>query len=116
VTGHPPPGRQGRPHAGERPGVDGRDDRDSVDPTADTTTTVSVADDLRRRRAASWRCEPLEDGTGRRDPLDPVRICTSRPSTFGMDPAGVRAEAERCWDSGWLAWEIRYRFDLQAAA
>ena len=32
-----------------------------------------VATQLRRRRAASYRLPPLNDGTGRRDPLDPVR-------------------------------------------
>jgi hypothetical protein len=35
---------------------------------SDATATPSVPARLRRRRAASWRCEPLADG--RRDPLD----------------------------------------------
>jgi hypothetical protein len=92
---------------------------------------VVIADDLNRRRLESWRCEPLEDGTGRRDPMDPQLLrrlnncpaggTTNRrrfvsPCTFGMDRVTLRAEARRCWDSGWQRWEILVRFDIEAAA
>ena len=40
----------------------------SVTPAGDSDT---IGVQLRRRREASWRLPPLEDGTGRRDPLDP---------------------------------------------
>jgi hypothetical protein len=39
-----------------------------IESTATTDNSVGVQ--LRRRRAASLHCEPLADGTGRRDPLD----------------------------------------------
>jgi hypothetical protein len=39
------------------------------------------------------------------------------PATFGMDAAGVRAEAERCRrELGFLEWEIFYRFALESVA
>lgn len=51
----------------------GRDQRDAATTTADRDATraasQSVPAELRRRRAAAWRCEPLADGLC--DPLDP---------------------------------------------
>jgi len=55
----------------------------------------------------------MEDG--RRDPLEAAADLRQPPATFGMD-RDMRAEARRCWNSGWLAWEIHYRFHLEAVA
>jgi hypothetical protein len=88
--------------------------------TASTVSVPQPADtgaiprQLRRRREASWRLPPLDDG--RCDPLDPGAEL-HQGATFGMDPDGVRAEAERCRrDLGFLEWEIHHRFELESVA
>lgn len=72
-----------------------------------------LARSLRLRHAARLRCEPMADGR-----LDVLDLPGQRmPSTFGLDTAGVRAEAERCWrDLGFFEWECLARFDLGKAA
>jgi hypothetical protein len=64
---------------------------------------------LIRRRLASLRCPPLNDG--RRDPLDP---CPSRlaPAGFGLDRGELAAEALRLERAGWRPWEVRARLGL----
>jgi hypothetical protein len=118
VTGHSPPDGR-RPTTGNAAGRDtsGRADlEDIVRLTSDEGAFASqLANDLHRRRLASLRCEPLEDGADRRDPMDLLHPRVNEPATFGMDIATLRAEARRCWDSGWAAWELYVRFDLEAA-
>ncbi len=56
------------------PGKGGRDQHSATTTKADRDATAtdpqSVPTQLRRRRAAAWRCEPLVSGL--RDPLDPA--------------------------------------------
>jgi hypothetical protein len=77
---------------------------------------VFVAACRSRRDEAAKRRPPYRDRTGLagRDPL--VWELSHEPSTFGMDAAGVRAEAGRCLHHGWLEWELYVRFDIEAAA
>jgi hypothetical protein len=77
-------------------------DRESVSSAARQTHDTadappSVPEQFRRRRAASWRCEPLPPD-GRRDPLDPA----AEPLT------------EREVDSWRAAWTHLHAFGLPA--
>jgi hypothetical protein len=64
---------------------------------------------LKRRRQASLRCQPLDDG--RRDNMDksadPFRL---GPSCYGLDPDELAAERRRLSRTGWRAWELAERF------
>ena len=68
-----------------------------------------IAQQLRRRRAASWRLPALPDG--RRDPLDPRIRLGARPSRFGLSQRELAAERARCRASGWQEWELYNRFE-----
>jgi hypothetical protein len=71
-------------------------------------TADSIGEQLRRRRAASYRVPPL-DHSGLRDPLETP--CRQRePSSFGLSEIELRAEIARCQRAGWTAEEIRVRF------
>lgn len=63
---------------------------------------------LNRRRKASQRCPPLEDG--RRDPLDtsPAGFSVA-PVVMGLAPQELLAEAKRLERTGWALWELRKR-------
>jgi hypothetical protein len=71
------------------------------EPREDSGAAVEgVALQLRRRRAASWRCEPLADG--RRDPIDPMptdrevlRDVWRTLARHGLLTAAMRAELSR---------------------
>jgi hypothetical protein len=113
VTGPPHDERRPRPESGVI--VEVRTD--------DRVTIPPVAVEIRRRRLASWRCMPLEDG--RRDPLDRplpglrhqgVVNTSVSPSCFGLTAAELVAEAARLRRLGWSHGEIRYRLDLRGAA
>ena len=71
--------------------------------TTETNGTACAA--LRRRRAASYRCQPMP--CGRRDPLDPRRI--AEPSSFGLDADELRDEANRLAALGWALDEVLVR-------
>jgi hypothetical protein len=51
-------------------------------PASIATDKDSIPTQLRRRRAASRRMEPLDDGTGRSDPLDPLPAPKAKPPRF----------------------------------
>ena len=70
---------------------------------------------LRRRRAASWRLVPLDQGL--RDPFDRTRTPPG-PSDFSLTRAELTAEVDRCRGLGWADWELVIRFTdpKQAAA
>jgi hypothetical protein len=60
----------------------------------------------------------LGDPHGRRDPLDPPSDPRG-PCTFGLAGVELVAEARRCRESGWQAWEIVARLarpDIGVAA
>jgi hypothetical protein len=82
--------------------------------TDDSATIPPTPDGIRRRRLASWRCMPFEDG--RRDPLDRLEQLFQSPCTFGLTPAELVAEADRLRRLGWSHGEIRCRLDLREAA
>jgi hypothetical protein len=97
----------------------GRPDKEAPAPYSDTTTArpkPEVASSkargadalpvqLRRRRAWSWRCEPL--GCGRRDPIDPNRQCTNdSPSDYGLSPGELRRHANQLHAQGWPVGEV----------
>jgi hypothetical protein len=87
--------REGRP--GERAA------NDLAGSGIDTHDTACAAP--RRRRTDSYRCAALV--CGRRDPLDPLG--TSGPSTFGLTPDELRAEANRLAGLGWAREEVTAR-------
>ena len=62
---------------------------------------------LRRRRDAALRLPPLEH-LGVADPLD-ARTDPPGPSTFGLTPTELVAEARRLRGQGWGCWEVRVR-------
>lgn len=85
------------------------------DSTTDSPTVLHTLN-LRQRRAESWRRPPLDDGTGRRDPLDPT-LHGHCPSTFGLDPDDLLELARHHWRSyGWQPWECRHRFAIGEVA
>jgi hypothetical protein len=71
-----------------------------------------VGTQLRARRAAAWRCCPLDDG--RRDPLD---LDPTRPTaaTYALTRAERAAESARLLELGWFPAEVHVRLDLEAA-
>lgn len=103
-----PDSRRTGPRTGNRLRVDTTDTDDvrSVGAMSDT------GPQLRRRRAASYRLEPLDCGA--RDPLDLFASQTS-PSTYGLTPRELQSEAQRMRANGWRAWEVRQVLDLSPA-
>lgn len=77
-----------------------------------TATTVPPCPDdtgtqIRRRRIASYRLTPLDDG--RQDPLEST-FRPPQPSSYGLTVEELRAEIRRCQNAGWQPWELRARF------
>lgn len=78
----------------------------------------SIIPQIRRRRDAALRCQPLAED-GRRDPLDPpaphsCECCGrtethSQPVDYGLTRAELLAHGEALIASGWASWEIRAR-------
>lgn len=68
---------------------------------------VALDAGMRRRRDASSRCPPLEDG--RRDPLNPCGE-PQEPGHFGLNRDELFQEVRRLQVTGWSLWEIRRRF------
>jgi hypothetical protein len=66
-----------------------------------------VAEQLRRRRNASYRLPPLRNGA--RDPLDRL-ASPSGPSDYGLDPFELAAEIDRRRMGGLAGWELELRF------
>jgi len=104
------------PGDGGGPGV-----TSSEAPTAQTAShqaasavkfTASVAQALRTRRTASYRCAALV--CGRRDPLDPLG--TRGPSTFSLSADELRAEANRLAGLGWARPEVLERLAVAQVA
>ncbi len=95
------------------------------------TTDETAGEQLRRRRQASLRCEPLADGTGRRDPWSRPRATPARTlhvevgrrtawlfgdKTFALlDAVGLE---RRQWDASRRVWMIpmQYADDVMAYA
>lgn len=78
---------------------------------------ASVATDptpqqARRRRAAAYRCAPLDHG--HRDPLDQFAT-PAGPSSYGLTRAELLRELRRCAANGWSPAELRARFTLEGA-
>ncbi|MGW7715176.1 hypothetical protein ACWGKK_12765 [Streptomyces chartreusis] len=81
---------------------------------------AAIVTQLRRRRHAAQRCAPLD--CGHRDPLDCIPASCGvppddepkpEPSTFGLTPEQLRAEANRLvTDEGWQLWEIATRLAI----
>ena len=69
----------------------------------------AYSDGLRRRRLASHRLVPLDDG--RRDPWS--RTGLRRRSSFGLSRDALLAEARRLRDEGWQLWEIERVLELE---
>lgn len=91
-TGDPPTRRSGSRH-------ESRLSVEEVAPAIDTDSVEGAADvaaqQLRRRRAASWRCEALPDG--RRDPWSgwpwpPYSVEASRKAWVHLADAGLMSE------------------------
>lgn len=72
-----------------------------------TPTVADLADKLRRRRAASLRLAPFDDGF--RDPLGRL-ASPPGPSDFGLCRSDLLAEVGRCVELGWADWELVARF------
>jgi len=66
---------------------------------------------LRRRRAASWRCPPL--GCGRRDPIDQLPRWEVEPSDFGLSRGELRCHANQLHREGWPVDEIVQVLDVE---
>lgn len=75
----------------------------------ETTGAVNLdtAASLFRRRLASLRCAPLEDG--RRDPLDTAEGFRVASPASGLDPWELVAEGRRLEGVGWKSWELAAR-------
>lgn len=71
------------------------------------TADVALDSGLRRRRDASSRCPPLEDG--RRDPFNTGGE-PQEPAHFGLNRDELFQEVRRLQVTGWSSWEIRRRF------
>ncbi|MEV7501542.1 hypothetical protein [Streptomyces sp. NPDC093018] len=69
----------------------------------------AIVAQIRRRREASARCEPLP--CGHRDPLDCL-AAPAGPGTFGLTDAELRAEANRLINLGWQFWEVVARLAI----
>ena len=67
----------------------------------------STGEQIHRRRTASYRLAPLDDG--RQDPLENAFRGSER-SSFGLGVEELRAEVRRCEKAGWQPWEIEQRF------
>ncbi len=67
----------------------------------------SLGAQLRRRRGAAWRCEPLPVGS-----RDPLGLADGRrtPCNYSLTRAELLEEIERCSAAGWIGWEIVERF------
>lgn len=81
-------------------------------PQASEHMVPPVGTQLRARRAAAWRCCPLEDG--HRDPLD-RGVSSETPATYGLTRAERAAESARLLALGWYPAEVQVRLDLEAA-
>ncbi|MFE3580567.1 hypothetical protein [Streptomyces vinaceus] len=82
-------------------------------PPEGATPPPDLADQLRRRREAAYRCPPLP--CGHRDPLD----CLSSPngpSTYGLTEQELRQHANDLIRAGWSLDEILTRLDVQPKA
>lgn len=78
------------------------------------TSAVEIPVQLRRRRAASWRCPPLS--CGRRDPIDSMGSAVLTPSTFGLDERELRRHANDLVQVyGWTVDEITAVLDIVPA-
>jgi hypothetical protein len=92
-----------RPKAApKKPGTDQSEDFKSSLSHAD-----NLADQVRRRRAASYRLEPLARGV--RDPFDRL-ASPPGPSDFGLCRSELEAEVAQCRKAGWSDWELPLRF------
>jgi hypothetical protein len=109
-----PPTEKSRP-AGNGTAVDGpgRNVDTTLPPpagradSAAPSTYDTLGAELGRRRAAAWRCPPLDSGLS--DPLD--RVADRRaPCDFALTPRELLGEVERCRAAGWARWELGARF------
>lgn len=73
----------------------------------------AIALQLRRRRAAAYRCPPMD--CGHRDPLDCV-ASPAGPSTFGLTDNELRAHANQLIRLGWSLEEVLTRLAVQPRA
>lgn len=69
-----------------------------------------VAHQVRRRRAAAYRLQPMP--CGHRDPLD-CAAPSDGPSTYGLTGDELRAHANQLIRCGWSLAEVRARLDVQ---
>lgn len=81
--------------------------------TFDTAATCDdhVTTQVRRRRRAALRLPPVPE-TGLRDPLLERHNRDRKPSTFGLTPRELTAEARRLRACGWQPWEIEMTLRL----
>jgi hypothetical protein len=84
-----------------RPGGNGPATQQVGETEASLAHNSDIAADLRRRRAASWRCVPID---GRQDPLDALaRVPRSRQSTIAARRAWAHLRDCDLMDAdGWL--------------
>ncbi|MFF6939984.1 hypothetical protein [Streptomyces lavendulae] len=80
-------------------------------PEGATRLPASVGAQIRRRRLAAARCEPMP--CGHRDPLDCL-ASTGGPSTYGLTGRELRRHAAQLIRCGWTITEVRARLDLNA--
>lgn len=89
-------------------------DRTHAETASATAEAASAVPEQLRRRTAALRTPPLPCGQ-HRDPL----LCEAAPpapSTYGLTPGELRAEADRLTARGWSVAEITARLDLRKVA
>jgi hypothetical protein len=100
----------------KRPGAASPGDFESDHMAGGSATSVprrgDLAQQLRRRRVAAHRSEPIDCsacGEWHRDPWAECRP-PAGPSDFALTAEELRAEVKRCAARGWQLWELRARF------
>ncbi|MFK0217763.1 hypothetical protein ACIQWN_06150 [Streptomyces vinaceus] len=78
-------------------------------PEGATRLPVPVGAQIRRRRLAAARCEPLP--CGHRDPLDCL-ASPDGPSTYGLTEQELKRHAAQLIRCGWTPAEVRARLAL----
>ncbi|MFD3698502.1 hypothetical protein ACFWUZ_20525 [Streptomyces sp. NPDC058646] len=78
--------------------------------TASLPQRTTVAQQLRQRREASYRCPPMD--CGHRDPLD-CAATADGPSTYGLTDDELRAHANQLIRQGWSLDEVLTRLAVQ---
>ncbi|MFI1422749.1 hypothetical protein ACH4VX_33225 [Streptomyces sp. NPDC020731] len=76
--------------------------------------TSGVPSELRRRHAAAARTAPLPCGAHRDPELH--EVAPAAPSTYGLTPGELRAEADRLTARGWSVAEVAARLNLREVA